>query len=55
MIRKFLRGQKGAVAIEYAIVGGMISIAIIVGVTNLGENTEELYEDVDTTISQAKE
>jgi pilus assembly protein Flp/PilA len=35
-IRKMMRAQDGATAIEYAIIAGGISVAIVVGVTSLG-------------------
>ncbi len=35
-IRRFLRAQGGATAIEYAIIASGISIAIVTGVTTLG-------------------
>jgi len=35
-IRRFLRGRRGATAIEYALITGGISIVIIGGVTALG-------------------
>lgn len=54
VLKKFLFGTSGSTAIEYAIVAGMISIAIVVGVTNLGSNTSELYDDVDKKISAAQ-
>lgn len=36
LIRKFQGNESGATAIEYALIGGLISISIIVGASQLG-------------------
>ena len=36
MLKSFLRDESGATAIEYGLIGTLISIAIIVGATSLG-------------------
>jgi len=36
MLRKFLRDESGATAIEYALIAAGISVAIVTTVTNLG-------------------
>ncbi len=51
MFSKFYRATNGSSAIEYAIVAGLVSIAIVVGVTNLGTQTGQMYEDVDQQVS----
>ena len=40
-----LRDECGATAIEYALIGSLISIVIIGAVTNIGENMQTLYYD----------
>jgi pilus assembly protein Flp/PilA len=36
IVRKFLADDHGATAIEYAMIAGLISIVIVVGVTSIG-------------------
>lgn len=36
MIRTFLKDERGATAIEYALIGSLISILIVSGATNIG-------------------
>lgn len=54
MFKKFIKSSTGTTAIEYSIIAGMISIAIVAGVTNLGSSTDSMYKDVDSKISAAK-
>lgn len=46
----FVRAASGATAIEYALIAGGISIAIIVAVTSLGTTTNGMYETVVTAL-----
>jgi pilus assembly protein Flp/PilA len=45
-LTKILRCQKGANAIEYALVASLISIAAIVGMNNLGNKITSMYNNV---------
>jgi pilus assembly protein Flp/PilA len=47
-IRKFASAETGATAIEYAIIAGGISIAIVVAVTNLGSILNTTFTSVST-------
>jgi pilus assembly protein Flp/PilA len=42
----FVRDRKGATAIEYGIIAGLIAIAIVGGVTTLGTATNAAFNDV---------
>ena len=42
-IRKFTRDESGATAVEYALIVGLIAVAIIVAVTLLGTNISILF------------
>ncbi|MGI9351188.1 MAG: Flp family type IVb pilin [Rhizobiaceae bacterium] len=53
MFRKFLNSMAGSTAIEYAIIAGLVSIAIVVGVTNVGSSTGDIYENVSEEITTA--
>ncbi|MFZ1815185.1 MAG: Flp family type IVb pilin [Rhizobiaceae bacterium] len=40
MFRRFLKCNKGTTAIEYGIIGMLISVAIVASVTAVGESSE---------------
>ncbi|MEP7210185.1 MAG: Flp family type IVb pilin [Alphaproteobacteria bacterium] len=43
----FIRDRKGATAIEYGLIAGLIAIAIVGGVTSLGSATNAAFNDVN--------
>lgn len=43
---KMVRDRSGATAIEYALIGGIICIAIVAGATSLGQSANQSYTDV---------
>jgi pilus assembly protein Flp/PilA len=45
MIVNFLRDEHGATAIEYALIASLIGLAIILGVTAVGESLTGVFED----------
>lgn len=49
-ISSFLKREDGATAIEYAIIAGLIAIAIIGGATLLGESISDLFENIATKL-----
>jgi pilus assembly protein Flp/PilA len=44
-LRRFARQDRGATAIEYALIAGGISIVILVAVTSVGTTMNALYYD----------
>jgi len=42
----FLKKEEGATAIEYALIAGLIFLAIVTAVTTLGTNVSQLYQEV---------
>lgn len=46
----FLKREDGASAIEYAIIAGLIAVAIITAATLLGDNMADLFDTIATTI-----
>jgi pilus assembly protein Flp/PilA len=44
IIVKFLRDQSGVTAIEYAVLGGMLAVAIIVGATAVGTKLDGAFQ-----------
>jgi pilus assembly protein Flp/PilA len=43
---KLVRSRAGATAIEYALIGGIICLAVIGGATALGQSANNAYADV---------
>ncbi len=43
---KFWKDEEGATAIEYALIAGLIAVAIIVALTALGGSIGSLFNDV---------
>jgi len=50
-IRKFLRDENGATAIEYGLIAAGISVAIIATVTSLGGKLVTVFGKVDTALN----
>ena len=53
MIKSLIRDESGATAIEYALIAGLVSIAIIAALTLLGTNLSNLFTTVATTVEAA--
>jgi pilus assembly protein Flp/PilA len=49
-IRRFLREERGATAIEYALIASGIAVAIAATVFSLGSNVQGLYSSVATAM-----
>jgi len=48
-----LRDESGVTSIEYALLGTLIAMAIIVGATTLGLNLRDLYDMVSDEVQDA--
>ena len=46
-LMKLLRCEKGANAIEYALVASLIAIAAVAAFQNLGNNVDTMYNNVE--------
>jgi pilus assembly protein Flp/PilA len=53
LIRRFLRERAGATAIEYALIGVLLSMAAIVGFTTLANSVREAYTDQGEAVKTA--
>ena len=51
MIMQFLRDESGATAVEYGLIGALISVAIVVGATTLGTNIGSKFDAIGTHVS----
>ncbi|WP_274426115.1 Flp family type IVb pilin [Chelativorans sp. YIM 93263] len=55
MFRHFLQSRDGTTAVEYALIVGILVLAIITGVTEVGRLVGETYGDVADKVSAATE
>lgn len=53
MLIAFTADDEGVTTIEYALLGALVAIAILAGVTALGTNLEALYNNVATIVASA--
>ena len=44
---RFLKNDSGATAIEYAIIAGMLSIAIVTAVSGVGSSVNSMFTSVE--------
>jgi pilus assembly protein Flp/PilA len=42
-VQRFFQNEDGAVSMEYALIGGMISILIITGVSSIGTTINSMF------------
>ena len=52
-IRKMLKNEKGATAIEYGLIAALISVAAIGAMTSLGSNLTSTFQTVSDNMSTA--
>jgi pilus assembly protein Flp/PilA len=50
MIRKFLKDERGATAIEYGLIAAGIALAIIAVVNGLGTNLRNKFTSINTSL-----
>ena len=49
-ILKVFKDRSGATAIEYALIAGIICIAVVGGVSTLGQSANDAFVDVNTKV-----
>lgn len=52
-LRVFLDDERGATAIEYALIVGLIFLAIVTAVTSYTQNTNALYQHISNAVTGA--
>ena len=52
-LQSLWKDEDGATAIEYGLLAALISVAIIVAVTTLGETLNGVFEEVNTELDAA--
>jgi pilus assembly protein Flp/PilA len=50
---RFLRDESGATAIEYGLIAGLVSVAAITALTQLGDSLNEMFEAVASALDDA--
>lgn len=50
LITRFQNDESGATAIEYGLIAGLISVVIIIAVTNVGTSLQAVFTAIDTAI-----
>ena len=53
MIRKFLKDESGATAIEYGLIAALVAVACIVALTSVGGSLSSLFNTVDSKLKTA--
>ena len=48
---KFFSDESGATAIEYGLIAALVSVAIIVALTTLGDSLDTLFTNIADTVS----
>lgn len=51
MLKRFRHDRRGATALEYALIGSLIFLAIVAGVTTLGHGTNGMYNTITSAIT----
>jgi pilus assembly protein Flp/PilA len=51
LLKKFIRENNGATAIEYALLAALIFVVVIGGINALGGKTSGLYNNVSSNVS----
>ena len=53
LIARFVGDEQGQDLIEYALLAGFISLAVVAAVTNVGTALDGLYDNVETKVNDA--
>jgi pilus assembly protein Flp/PilA len=49
-VKKFLKDENGATAIEYGLIAALIAVAIVTALTTLGTNLSGLFSKVNSDL-----
>lgn len=53
MFKRFIKDEKGATAVEYALIVTVLSLAVVAGVSGAFDAVEFLFSDNNSQINQA--
>ena len=51
MIRRFIRDEEAATAIEYALIAGLIAVAIVAALTDVGTEIKDMFTRIANELS----
>ncbi len=51
IIRRLMRDERGATAIEYGLIAALISIAAVAAMTNVGNNLQTIFNTVANNLN----
>jgi pilus assembly protein Flp/PilA len=51
LVRRFLKNQDGATAIEYGLIAGLIAVAIITAISTVGTNLQAKFNQVANNLT----
>ena len=54
-VHKFLKDRSGVTAIEYGLIAGLIAVVIIAVLTTMGEDLNNLFNDVSGGLQNAQD
>jgi pilus assembly protein Flp/PilA len=50
---KFLKDESGATAIEYGLIAAIVAVGIIIGLQNLRDGLNTLFNNIDTNVTSS--
>lgn len=53
LVKRLIRDEEGATAIEYGLIAGLVAVAIITALSLLGDSLNNLFSDVATQVDGA--
>ena len=53
VIRKLIKDESGATAIEYGLIAALVSVAAVAALTSVGESLQGMFGMVSTTLDDA--
>jgi len=53
LVKRFLKNESGATAIEYALIAGALSVAIVAGMTLLGDGLSTRFGNIKTELNKS--
>jgi len=55
LLARFVKDESGATAIEYGLIAGLISIAIVTILPVLGNNLEQIFSKINNALAAANQ
>ena len=52
-LKRFLKDEQGSTSIEYALIGALIFMVIVVSINSLGDSVTVMYNKIGTAVTTA--